>query len=1025
MNKSSRSSRLKIKNFDKRGVINMNFPQYHKSLGTLHHGAEKERSYFIPYDSFDAAAVNGRNISAYFTSLCGLWGFKFYNSFEDISEDFYAEDYDTSPLAKEKVPACFQLYDSCKFDRPIYTNLMYPFPTDPPHVPDKNPCAAYLRDIDVSDEMLKRDNIITFEGVGSCFYLWVNGKFVGYSQVSRSTSEFDISALLKVGRNRIAVLVVKWCDGSYLEDQDAFKLSGIFREVYMLSRCKERIEDFQIIQSFSDDFSEARLSVNCLTKGKPAVNYRLVSPDGVTVCEGKGDSGVFEIAVNNPLMWNDETPYLYKLFIAAGDEIIPVEIALCEVRIEDKKLLINGKAVKLRGINRHDSSAENGYAVTMAEMERDLHLLKRASVNAIRTSHYPNDPRFMDMAQRLGFYMIDEADLETHGMGYNTEADWDWTRWSSLSNSPEWRDAYVDRARRLYERDKNYGCVVMWSLGNESGCGVNHRAMREYIKSRNKNALVHYENAHLEFKSVPEGECFADISDVESRMYPSAAYSEEYLNSDEYNKPFYMCEYVCSMTTGDVYDFWELVDKYENFCGGCIWEFCDHAVNIPDKNGKPRYLYGGDFGDFPNDGICCIDGLVFPDRSPRPGYYDMKKVYEPFRGAYEAGVLTVKSVRYFTPLSDLCVHWSLTEDGSEIASGEIDSLDVPPQGEKDFRLFNESDFCLRKNAFLTVSIRTINETRWAEKGYEVGFLQFELPREAAKESCEKHTLSFKEGARFVTINSGENEYVFDKSYGRLSSITRSGTELLEEPSKFKIWRAPSYNRGSVKSWLANHFDHVAQKTYSAEITTATADEIVITTEIALGGPANPPCIKMTVSYAFCACGRLNITASGTVRENLPLLPRLGIELVMPENNENICYFGLGETETYPDRYKAARFGKYSLTVSDNFVHYIRPQENSSHYKTRYAVVGENGGHGLKVTGYKMKDFSFNASHYSAEQLTTVKHDFELVNERKTIFNIDWRFNAMSESAELDNDINNRLLDDKVFSFGFTLEPIDM
>lgn len=1002
----------------------MNFKPYHKSLENLHVGTEKPRAYFIPYDNLQDALSGDRNKSYYLTNLCGDWHFKYYRSFEDIEESFYEEDCEFSNTDIVKVPGNFQLYDIDGIDKPLYSNLMYPFPTDPPHVPEDNPCAFYIRDFEISEEMLERDSIITFEGVSSCFYLWINGSFAGYSQVSHCTSEFNITKYVKEGTNRIAVLVVKWCDGSYLEDQDYFRLSGIFREVYILSRNKARLEDVYIKQSFNEELSLCTLNVDCTLTEESPVLYGLASPKGDLLIQGESENN-FNIEIPSPLLWNDEKPYVYTLFITVEDEIIPFQLALRKIEIKDKKLLINGKSVKLRGINRHDSSAENGYAVTLDEMKRDLLVLKRANVNAIRTSHYPNDPRFYDLAEALGFYFIDEADIETHGMGYNTASDWDWMRWSMLSTVPEWREAYVDRAARLFERDKNHGCVIMWSLGNESGCGANHRAMREYIKSRDENAIVHYENSHLEFKAVPEGECFADISDVESRMYAGVNYIEGYLNDEQYSKPFYMCEYVCSMSTGDVYDYWELVDKYDNFCGGCIWELTDHAVNIPDENGNARYYYGGDFGDFPNDGICCIDGLVFPDRSPRPGYYDMKKVYEPFRGSYKNGELTVKSVRYFEDLSDLCLKWKLTSNADVLDEGIIDTLVIAPQSSASYKLFDEKDLDLKGDCFLTASICQKNDTVWAESGYEVGFLQFELEAADVADTQTENEVSLTETERYATINCGDAEYVFDKPYGRICSISKNGKEMLVEPAKFKMWHAPCYNRGSVDEWVANHLHHVSQKTYKTTLSEKDGN-VIIETDIALGGPANPPIFKGTVTYRFTKDGAVEIALKGDIRENAPLLPRLGIELLLNEENENIRYFGLGETETYPDRYKAARYGEYELTVSDNFVHYIRPQENSSHHKTRRVAVGKKGGYGIYAQGSgETREFSFNASHYSAEQLTEVKHDFELKKEPYTILNLDGRFNAISESEELDNDENNRLFDEKHVDFGFKIRVIDM
>ncbi len=1004
----------------------MKFPLYHKSLETLHFNTEKPRAYFIPYDNLQDALSGDRNSSYYLTNLCGEWKFKYFKSFEDIDESICEADFDFNALPEVTVPGCFQLYNVEGItDTPLYSNLMYPFSVDPPHVPEDNPCAFHIRDFQVSEEMLQRDNIITFEGVSSCFYMWINGEFAGYSQVSHCTSEFNISKYLKEGTNRICVLVVKWCDGSYLEDQDYFRLSGIFREVYILSRNKKRIEDIQIKQTVSDDKTLCTLDINCTLTEDAEILYGLTAPDGTVIIQGESNAPEFKIDIQNPLLWNDEKPYVYNLFITVEDEIIPFQLALRKIEIKDKKLLINGKAIKLKGINRHDSSPDKGYAVDLQHMKRDLLLMKRANVNAIRTSHYPNDPRFYDLAEALGFYFIDEADIETHGMGYNTSADWDWTRWSMLSTIPEWKEAYVDRAARLYERDKNHGSIIMWSLGNESGCGVNHREMNHYIKSRDDKAIIHYENAHLQFTAVPEGECFKDISDVESRMYPGYQYTIDYLNNPEYDKPFYMCEYVCSMTTGDVYDFWELVDKYDNFCGGCIWEWCDHNINVPDENGNPRYYYGGDFGDFPNDKICCLDGLVFSDRALRPGYFDMKKVYEPFRATFKDGTLTIKNVRYFTSLSDLHLKWSLTQNGDEISSGVIASLDVEPQAEASYTLLDLSKYTLKGDCFLTATIHQKKDTLWAEKDYEIGFLQFEIEAESLKKEAEACKLSLTETDRYATVTCGDTEYIFDKIYGRINSINYLEKSLITEPFKFKMWHAPTYNCGSVDAWYANHLHKIYQKTYSSAVIQK-ADEIIIDTKVALGGAANPPIIKMDVTYTFTGDGSVKIAVKGDIRETAPILPRLGFEIIMPESFEDVSYFGLGETETYPDRYKAARYGQYNTDVNNDFVHYVRPQENSNHFKTRRVSVGTKGDVGLFVEGADTtREFSFHASHYSAEQLTEVAHDFELKKESHTIFNIDGRFNAISEWAELDNDENNRLFDEKQVEFSFRIKPVNL
>lgn len=997
----------------------MKIPAYHKSLEVLHSGTEKPCAYFIPFESAEKALICEREDSAFFRSLCGDWKFRFYSSFEDVEDDFYAEDYDASSLHTVTVPGCWQLYGIEGTDTPLYSNLMYPFPTDPPHVPDVNPAAAYIRDFDI--DCTDKSTVITFEGVSSCFYLFINGAFAGYSQVSHCTSQFDITSLVKKGRNRIAVLVVKWCDGSYLEDQDYFRLSGIFREVYIVSSPGKHIRDIQTKQSFSGDYSSACLEISCETSAPCEAGYKLLSPSGEVCACGSLEGGKGKIEISSPVLWNDEQPLTYRLIISCEGQFIPLEIGLRSIEIKDKKLLINGKALKLRGINRHDSGPDKGYTVSVEDMKKDLILMKQANVNAIRTSHYPNDPRFPVLAQRMGFWLIDEADLETHGMGYNTEADWDWMRWSRLSTIDEWEQAYVDRAARLYERDKNIGSVLMWSLGNESGCGKNHRAMRKYIKSRDEKAIVHYENAHLQFKAVPEGENFADISDVESRMYPGVGYSEEYLNDDKYSKPFYMCEYVCSMSTGDVYAYWSLVEKYDSFCGGCIWEWCDHAVNVPAEDGSPRYYYGGDFGDFPNNSICCIDGLVFPDRKPRPGYYDMKKVYEVFRGSYSDGEVTIRNTRYFTTLEDMYIGWALTSDGNEILCGTITDTDIAPQGEKTFRLFDGCGLPPLKRGLLTLSFRLKEDTFWAGRDYETGFLQFDLGGEPAEKERPSSAVECEENGRFVTIRAAGNEYVFDRSYGCLSDIKAGGTGLLEENSAFSMWRARCYNGGSAGQWEANHLHHTLQKTYSAEVSRK-GNDVLISTDVALGGPANPPVVLMKADYLFKGDGSVTLTMKGTIRENAPRLPRLGAELKLKKEFENIRWFGLDGDESYPDRQRAFRLGMWEKTVTDNFVHYVRPQENGAHYATEMLRITSPEA-AIEVRPFGMKNFSFSASHISSHQLEEKKHDFELEEENMTILHLDGRVNPISENGEIcAKDESRKLFDEKEFSFGFVITP---
>ena len=583
----------------------MEIRRFYREIQSLHVNTLEPHAYFIPFAPRQDPAGD-RETSALFSSLNGTWDFAFFENVELLPIE--EPDFLQRMICRDKleVPGCWQLMLGRGYDVPNYINQDYPYPVDPPHLPDVIPCGFYRKKqkLNVLPSKMYR---LCFEGVSSCFYLWVNGAFIGYSQVSHATAEFDVTNALINGENVFEVLVVKHCTGSYMEDQDFFRLSGIFRDVYVLERSADRLEDLGIRTTFSDGYQTADLELTARFCGAPEARYKLCAPNGEAVAEGKLTEAV-RIRIPQPQLWSAEVPLLYSLTVKTEEETVYFPVGLREARIENRCLLFNGKKIKLRGINRHDTSPETGYYVTPEEMLRDLYLLKRANVNAIRTSHYPNDPRFLELCDRLGFYLIDEADLETHGLGYNY-GDWYWDYWAYICDAPEWTNACVDRAKLLYERDKNHACVIMWSLGNESGCGDNHRAMAAYIRGRDDRAIIHYENARLEYETRVNRD-FKDISDVESRMYASLDYLREYLNDKSQTKPFFYCEYASAWSTGDIPLHWDEFERYDNYCGGCVWEFADHAVNVGTKS-EPKYRYGGDFGDYPNDGVYCIDGLVF------------------------------------------------------------------------------------------------------------------------------------------------------------------------------------------------------------------------------------------------------------------------------------------------------------------------------------------------------------------------------------------------------------------------------
>ena len=1012
-------------------------PDYHKSPKVLHVGCEAPRAYFIPYEDEQKAELP-RSESKYFHSLCGEWDFRFYPSLVEVEDGFYAEDFEIdSGYNKIKVPMNWQMDLDKDYDKPNYTNINYPFPYDPPHVPDENPCGVYIREFDVDENMIARDLFLNFEGVDSCFYLWINGKMVGYSQVSHMTSEFNISDYVHVGTNKIAVLVLKWCDGTYLEDQDMWRMSGIFREVYILERSKRgRIEDFFIKTELKKQFTRCTINVDLKVTGDRTVDYKLVSPHGEVVASGESKDGKIKIKVENPILWSDELPLLYSLYLDVPGETILAKLGIKDLVIKHSVLYLNGQKIKIRGVNRHDSHPLLGHATPVEHMLEDLYIMKRHNVNAIRTSHYPNDPRFLEMCDELGFLVVDEADIETHGTSSricrtakdagDNQQFW-MTCWSDLSHGPDWKDAYVDRAARIFERDKNRACVIFWSLGNESGCGDNHRAMRDYIKSRKPDAIIHYEGANYRYGEYAKKK-FTDISDVESWMYPSIDMCKEILESKKRaKKPFYLCEYCHAMGNGpgDLRDYWELIESDDRFVGGCIWEFTDHSVAIPDGKGGYKYTYGGDFNDYPNDRNFCVDGLVYPDRTPHTGFMEAKIAYQPFFAEYNGdGSIKVKNRLFFAGLDDIGIRWDIKSDAELIAEGEISGLMLMARESNDFVLFNPADYSFTGETYLTLRFVTRSDKAWAKAGYECGLKQFRLDSvPAEKPEAVANELIVDEGNRYIRITAGENAYVFDKPYGRLESIRHNGTELITKPVELNLNRAPLDNDVPYsQQWEDIGLFRLKQKTYSAELIESNAGKAVVKVKMSLGSYTFDPAFRGTMTYTFLSDGAVLINVNGAATEGIEVLPRIGLQLTMPEGFEQFSYFGYGPHESYIDKNLSTYVDKFETTVTDNFEHYVRPQENSSHYGTKWADVRNADGIGLYCTAENFDSFSVNAQHFTPNMLRETKHDYELEALKETILSLDYKQLSCGSASCGPKSLDKYRLLDKQFNFTFRIVP---
>lgn len=992
----------------------LSLPRYWEDPQTLHLGCEKPRAYFVPYATREEAVKRIREKSRFVKMLSGTWRFRYFESVERIDEHFHEDGYNTDDWDKLPVPANWQMHG---FDRPQYTNVDYPFPCDPPFVPRDNPAGLYVRSFEAGDSDFGEDeSYLVFEGVDSAFYLWVNGELVGYSQVSHSTSEFRITDYLHQGSNRIAVLVLKWCDGSYLEDQDMWRLSGIFRDVYLLSRPKSHVRDLFAHSSLNRqlDLGEIRCEISLAGDSAADVEALLEDPDGRQI--GRQSiaaigSGTVMFSVPKPLLWSAETPRLYRLYLTCGPEVILVSIGFRRIEVRDSVILFNNAPLKFKGVNRHESHPELGHAVPVEHMLQDLLLMKRHNVNAVRTSHYPNDPRFLDLCDELGFYVIDEADLESHGSATAGDV-------NMLPRDPQYAEAFVDRMERLVEADKNHPSVVIWSLGNESGFGENHALMARWARERDNSRLIHYERVFDPgvLETVRDPVADTAFLDVYSRMYPPIAWiTDEFLRNRREKRPLILCEYSHAMGNGpgDIADYWRLIRAEPRLAGGFVWEWCDHALKTTEADGTVFYAYGGDFGDQPNDGNFCVDGLVYPDRRPHTGLLELKNVICPVRARpvdLTAGRIEVTNDYDFLSLSHVKLLWRIESDGERIAGGEIAALDIAAHAVREITLdfgslHSESD----GRRFLNLTYQLAEDRPWAKSGHILGFDQFELPSQrnpkpnprgvpGHRASGNSAPLSVARGADAITVDAGGNRYLFDAENGMLAGLAADGRELLEGSSRIALWRAPVDNdRYVAPEWVAQGIDRLVQHTYEVNFEELEGSAVV-RTRFSLGGYSRRPVFRGEVTWTVGPTGDLLVGVAGKVREDLPFLPRFGLRVPMCAGSERVEYFGYGPHESYVDKHRSCWKGRFATTVDDMHEDYLRPQENGSHYATEWAHVGDGAGNGLLFLG--ADEFSFNASHYTPEDIAASRHPHELLpkKRRQTIVHIDYAMSGLGSAS---------------------------
>lgn len=1009
--------------------------RYWEQLDCLQVNREAARASFIPYGSAEGAKTGKRGASPYFQTLNGAWKFKYHRSVGDVTEPFYESASDMHDTWEELiVPSCWQTNG---YDQLHYTNIRYPIPYDPPFVPDNNPAGAYVREFNLAAGWIedgKRTHVV-FEGVNACLYLWVNGAFVGYSQGSRNPAEFDLSPYVKAGRNLIAALVLKWCDGTYLEDQDSWRFSGIYRDVYLLSREASHVRDAFIKPELSSDCSEGIVRADLETTGELAVNAKLYAPNSELVAEGTAvihDQGYIELGLRQPELWNAEEPQLYALHIHAGAEVLQFRIGFRKVEVRDGVFRVNGKAVKLKGVNRHDSHPSLGQTIPLNHMIKDLTLMKQHNVNTIRASHYPNDPRFLDLCDEFGLYVIDEADLECHGVV--STGRWDDGEFHKLSIDSSWRNSFIERAVRMVERDKNHASVLIWSLGNESGYGANHVAMAEWIRSRDASRLVHYEGAAPHYNS----DATVEVLDMESRMYAAIHEVEAYALDEMNTKPLFLCEYSHAMGNGpgDLQDYWNVIYAQPKLMGGCVWEWCDHGIAVKTPDGEAYYAYGGDFGDQPNDGNFCIDGLVSPDRVPHAGLLELKQVISPvLLDAINPGkgIMRVTNRYDFIDLSHLSLRWKVEREGVLIDHGASGPLEAAAGEAQVLTLSYREPVPAGDRWVLTLSVWQHGETRWAAAGHELVFAQFEIEGETRAIEAVKAVAATASDARTefmnvseedgrLTISGFDFEYKFELGRGSLASISRHGVRMLEEPTRFNIWRAPTDNDMHIrKEWENAGFDRAVTKVYHRSWVTLPDTSVQVTVDFSLGGYSFSPLLRGKAVWRFLPSGDAKLAVTADVRENIPYLPRFGLELVMPKGMEEVEYYGYGPHESYIDKRASVRKGRYLLSVDEMAQTYIKPQETGSRYGTEWAMVTSELGMGLRFDA--PEPFSFQALHATVADLTVAKHTPELMRKDQTIVCIDYKMSGVGSGSCGPQLGEPYRLDEKQIAFELTLRPV--
>ncbi len=995
--------------------------------GLLHVNREAGRSLAFPFHSLESAHDGLRGDSRYYRQLNGTWRFLWCANPMEVPDDFTDPDCYDAEWDDLTVPGCWQMEG---YDEPQYVNVQYPIPYDPPYVPDDNPVGCYRKVFRVSRLDPERRTRIVFDGVDSCFEVYLNGVYVGMDKVPHVPAEFDVTDKIQEGENVLAVKVFKWSDGTYLEDQDKWRLSGIFRDVALISEPSLRLRDMQITPGLVNEYKDGTLKIRTMfandgeTDKSAVLKLTLEDEDGDTVCSQSLDVTVasgeekdltlfWEIPSVAP--WTAETPNLYTLYaeLTEEEETVSVHRVAVGFRVievaSNAALLVNGRPVKLKGVNHHDTHYLLGFVTPMETLLEDVNLMKRHNINCIRTSHYPPDPRLLDLADIYGFYVVDETDLETHGDGVNGFA---------LSSDPDYLPAYKARMERMILRDFNHPSVIIWSIGNESGVGTHQQEMIKMSHEMDPSRLTHHERAYD-----------APYCDIVSTMYPPVYSPDPSIFEEGMRKgihdegesddprPYFMCEYAHAMGNGPgaLREYWNEIYRYPRLIGGCIWEWVDHGILQTSETGEDFFAYGGDFGEYPHDGIFCVDGLNYPDREPHTGLLEYKKIIQPVDMCYEDGKVTFINRRDFIDLSDLDGIWYLQANARQIAGGKLNIEDLPAGGTVTVPLDLPK---IPEQAFVTLKIQFSqkDKTEWADPGYVVAEEQFILNRPVAAEEKIEGVLSAQvfDEEKILLVEGDEFSAAFDLTTGGLCEYSYRDTQLVEEGPRPNLWRAPVDNdgvphegipTGIQAKWRAYRLDHlqhrVASFSYKAE-----EDRVDLQFSVRTGAPSQKIGCDEQLAYSVYPDGSIRVKADFDphfeprggrgFKMDLPYLPRLGVSFKLADRLDRVIYFGKGPHENYIDKEESAFIDLYTAFVEDLHEDYVRPQENGAHGHTAFVALTDNVGEGLIFAAEP--EFIFTARHYTDEALDAADHPYELEREDAVYLNIDAAQNGLGSNS---------------------------